>query len=495
VAALLLLPRAAETFSPAAAFTAGRKRALAVGTNNTSHFSGHVPIHKRIRMPLLAAPFDDSSETTSSTVPDEVSPMTSLGVNGGELTESSTPSPSPKRRKPKGPNFRMQLFSFLNQPTVEVASASAVLLSSFLVAVNTLPNLPTVPAGGDARVLIDDALDVINIVFAIDFFLKWYAAGNFKPLYLTKPLVALDIFVVLIPLFLMGSLVPLLDSLGVEGGRQVIPSALQLNSAGLQNLLLLRILRLRRVLTDINTFTGFTLALGLRPSDVRPYQLQLARVLLSIFTLLSVASGLIYTTEHEVNPNIPDYFSALYFRLTTLTTVGFGDIAPITAEGRFVVSMSILAGVAIIPAQAANLVDAIVQFQKERKKGGPRITLTVGTKAKTAKSNQAPSSPTVTSLLLCDNKNKNPRQLPLKNPYRHRKTKNPYRHCKTANGLGGWDGVASSARQRITGRMHCTAGRVARSCEYESVGESERNEITTPCIALERLPRAYVTTI
>jgi hypothetical protein len=190
---------------------------------------------------------------------------------------------------------------------------------------------------------------------------------------------------------------PLLESLGVEGGRQVIPSALQINSAGLQNLLLLRILRLRRVLTDINTFTGFTLALGLRPSDVRPYQLQLARVLLSIFTLLSVASGLIYTTEHEVNPNIPDYFSALYFGLTTLTTVGFGDIAPITAEGRFVVSMSILAGVAIIPAQAANLVDAIVQFQRERKKGGPGMTLTAGTKSTRAKSNQAPSSLTKAS--------------------------------------------------------------------------------------------------
>jgi hypothetical protein len=277
----------------------------------------------------------------------------------------------------------MQLFSFLNQPTVEVTSASAVLLSSFLVAVCTLPNLPTViMGGGDARDLIGDVLNVINIAFAIEFFLRWFAAGNFKPIYLTKPLVALDIVVVLVPLFLMGSLVPLLDSLGVEGGRQFIPSALQMNSAGLQNLLLLRILRLRRVLTDINTFTGFTLALGLRPSDIRPYQLQLARVLLSIFTLLSVASGLIYTTEHEVNPNIPDYFSALYFGLTTLTTVGFGDIAPITAEGRFVVSMSILAGVAIIPAQAANLVDAIVQFQKERKKGGPtRKMLTVETKS------------------------------------------------------------------------------------------------------------------
>jgi len=48
--------------------------------------------------------------------------------------------------------------------------------------------------------------------------------------------------------------------------------------------------------------------------------------MLTIVTLLSVASGLIYTAEHDVNPEIPDYFAALYFGLTTLTTVGFGDM-------------------------------------------------------------------------------------------------------------------------------------------------------------------------
>jgi hypothetical protein len=55
---------------------------------------------------------------------------------------------------------------------------------------------------------------------------------------------------------------------------------------------------------------------------VEEYQLQLARVLLSLFTLLSVATGLIYTCEHEVNQCISNYFTALYFGLVTLLTVG-----------------------------------------------------------------------------------------------------------------------------------------------------------------------------
>ena len=174
------------------------------------------------------------------------------------------------------------------------------------MALNTLSDLPPV-----AYAAIDDALLVINILFTLDFFVRWYAAGQFKAIYLSKPLVVLDIIVVLVPLILGSAMLPMLDYLGLNQGEAfTLLYGLQ-NSAGLQNLLLLRVLRLRRVLTDINTFGKFAVALGLKPQVVRPYQLQLARVLLSIFTLLSVASGLIYTAEHDVNPDIPDYFSAL----------------------------------------------------------------------------------------------------------------------------------------------------------------------------------------
>jgi Ion channel len=40
--------------------------------------------------------------------------------------------------------------------------------------------------------------------------------------------------------------------------------------------------------------------------------------------------------------------------------VGFGDITPMTWQGKLIVSASILAGVAIIPAQAAALVEALL---------------------------------------------------------------------------------------------------------------------------------------
>jgi voltage-gated potassium channel len=120
------------------------------------------------------------------------------------------------------------------------------------------------------------------------------------------------------------------------------------------------VLRLQRYVQDIRSFRRFEAALGFNPLDVQPYQLEVARVVSSIFTLLFVSSGLIYKVEHLQNEKLPDFFTALYFGLTTLTTVGFGDIVPVTAEGRLVVSVSILAGIAIIPVQLSSLAEAIV---------------------------------------------------------------------------------------------------------------------------------------
>jgi hypothetical protein len=296
------------------------------------------------------------------------------GNTVSSASASATARPPAKKEK-QGRNLRMQVFSFLNQPRVEVISTLAVLASSFLVALDTVDDLPPVMPNlitMDPHELIRDTLTFLNIFFAIDFFLRWYAAGNFKKRYLATPSAILDIVVVLIPLS-VATIMP-----GIENvfGIPMTASALQFDSAGLQNLLLLRVFRLRRVLTDIKTFGRFEMALGIKRNDIRPYQLQLARVLLSIFTLLSVASGLIYTAEKDVNPNMPNYFSALYFSLTTLTTVGFGDVAPVTPQGKLVVCLSILAGVAVIPAQAGALVDSFLAFSEDRKKGGPRVNVT-----------------------------------------------------------------------------------------------------------------------
>jgi voltage-gated potassium channel len=259
---------------------------------------------------------------------------------------------SDQQRKKNNP--RMRMFTYLSQPVIEVRIIGLVLLSCFLQAINTIENIPAEVHQG---INVVDTFFVY--IFAIEFFLRWWSAGRFQLRYLAKPLVSIDAVVVILPLILSGFL-PIWD-FGVMAG--FIPgvslpgwliSTSSANSA-LLNLRLLRILKFQRVLTNENTYMNFEMALGMKQTDVRPYQLQLARVVISIFTLVSVSTGLIYTAEHDANPLFTDYFTALYFGLTTLTTVGFGDITPVTFQGRIVVMASILAGVIVVPAQAASL--------------------------------------------------------------------------------------------------------------------------------------------
>ncbi len=252
------------------------------------------------------------------------------------------------------------LAEVLKEPVIEVTSVFLVMLSSLLVALSTVNTIDLKTIASIIR-----AENVIASVFAFEFFARWFSQFTWKGIvdYLLQPLVIIDLVVVILPL------IPLLVPPASAGAYDILPSWF-FSSSGLVNLRLLRILRLQRVLRSMESFADFQMALGIPKTETKPYQLELSRVVLSIFTLLSISTGLIYSTEHSVNPNIPSYFDALYFTLTTLTTVGFGDIVPVTPEGKLVVSGSILAGVAVIPAQAAALVEALLA--REQYKTGDR---------------------------------------------------------------------------------------------------------------------------
>ena len=125
---------------------------------------------------------------------------------------------------------------------------------------------------------------------------------------------------------------PLLDMIDTE----MLQLDESVRSGDYAFLRLLRVLRLQRYVKDMRSFRRFESFVNPQkdPLEVEPYQLEVARVLTTIFTLLFISSGLIYNAEHVVNPMLPDYFTALYFGLTTLTTVGYGDITPISARPR-----------------------------------------------------------------------------------------------------------------------------------------------------------------
>ena len=84
--------------------------------------------------------------------------------------------------------------------------------------------------------------------------------------------------------------------------------------------------------------------------------LKVIRLFLVIFMIFFISSGLFFHVEHEVNPGLTTFGDAFYFTVVALTTVGFGDITPISEGGKWVTVLMIISGIILIPWQVSKIV-------------------------------------------------------------------------------------------------------------------------------------------
>lgn len=91
---------------------------------------------------------------------------------------------------------------------------------------------------------------------------------------------------------------------------------------------------------------------------------------LIVFTMIMimVSSVLIYTME-ATNPDskINTLFDAVYWSVVTIFTVGYGDMVPVTSEGRSVAMMIIVSGIAVISFATSIVVSAFTEKLDEIK--------------------------------------------------------------------------------------------------------------------------------
>lgn len=123
----------------------------------------------------------------------------------------------------------------------------------------------------------------------------------------------------------------------------------------------LRFLRVVRILR-IFKLTRYSMAMQLILAVFREEKNSFVAAFSILLTLLIIAASGIYLIEHDVQPDefgsIP---RAMWWAMATLTTVGYGDVTPITAGGKFfggmitIISMGMVALPAGILASGFNM--------------------------------------------------------------------------------------------------------------------------------------------
>jgi len=136
----------------------------------------------------------------------------------------------------------------------------------------------------------------------------------------------------------------------------------------IQNLLFLRILRLLRFfrLLKLNHYTD---AFVIIKKVFKNKLYQLICSLCIIIMLIVLSSVLMYYMENDKQPEIfENAFSGLWWAISTVTTVGYGDIYPITGLGKLLGAFIAILGVGLIAVPTGILSAGFMEQASEKNK-------------------------------------------------------------------------------------------------------------------------------
>lgn len=154
---------------------------------------------------------------------------------------------------------------------------------------------------------------------------------------------------------------------GVIDLLSILPTFLSLIFAGTHSLMVVRGLRLLRV------FRIFKLANFLSQGQVIVAALKASRAKIFVFVIfilivVSIFGSIMYLVEGASNSQFDSIPRSIYWSIVTLTTVGYGDISPVTPFGQAIAAVIMIAGYAIIAVPTGIVTAEAMAAKKIEKK-------------------------------------------------------------------------------------------------------------------------------
>ena len=118
-----------------------------------------------------------------------------------------------------------------------------------------------------------------------------------------------------------------------------------------------RLFKLIRYVKSVNTFIEV----------LANKKFELFILLLAVTFVTFIGGAVIYVFEAHDNPKIGDLFDAIYWSLITISTVGYGDITPVTPEGRVLTMVLIIFGIGFISFATSIIATAFAEKLEELK--------------------------------------------------------------------------------------------------------------------------------
>ncbi|PHO08952.1 hypothetical protein CPG37_11535, partial [Malaciobacter canalis] len=186
-------------------------------------------------------------------------------------------------------------------------------------------------------------INMVNIfIFTLEYVLRVYSINKNKLKYMLTPLMIVDL-IVLLPFYL---------------------TFFNIDLGFLRGLRIIRIFKLFR-LAKFNEFDKIITEILKEKKEEFLY------IVIAIFILLFTLTPLVYFVETKAQPEVFTSMSTtLWWSVTTFTTVGYGDMYPITTMGRMLTTVVSALGIAFyaIPGSifTSSLLDKINEKRKEK---------------------------------------------------------------------------------------------------------------------------------